>query len=35
MLRSDGQEAWLRSIWQPIKGSDGTLHRFTLCATNL
>lgn len=35
LLRGDGKEAWLRSIWQPIKGSDGTLHRFTLCATNL
>ncbi len=35
LLRADGQEAWLRSIWQPIKGSDGTLHHFTLCATNL
>ena len=35
LVRADGQEAWLRSIWQPIKGSDGTLHHFTLCATNL
>ncbi len=35
LLRADGQEAWLRSIWQPIKGSDGTLRHFTLCATNL
>lgn len=35
LLRADGQEAWLRCIWQPIKGSDGALHYFTLCATNL
>jgi len=35
LLQADGQEAWLRSIWQPITGSDGRLHHFTLCATNL
>ena len=35
LLRADGQEAWLRSIWQPIKSSNGTLLHFTLCATNL
>ncbi|MBE7377071.1 methyl-accepting chemotaxis protein [Pseudomonas lopnurensis] len=35
MLRADGKEAWLRSIWQPIKNSDGTLQQFVLCATNL
>jgi len=35
LLRADGKEAWLRSIWQPIKGSDDTLHHYTLCATNL
>ena len=35
LLRADGAEAWLRSIWQPIKNADGSLRRFTLCANNL
>ncbi|WP_272891760.1 methyl-accepting chemotaxis protein [Stutzerimonas stutzeri] len=30
-----GDEAWLRSIWQPIKAADGSLRHFTLCANNL
>ncbi|MCF7202554.1 methyl-accepting chemotaxis protein [Pseudomonas oligotrophica] len=35
LLCADGREAWLRSIWQPIKGADGSLRYFTLCANNL
>ncbi|MGE6530053.1 methyl-accepting chemotaxis protein [Pseudomonas sp. NPDC077382] len=35
LLQADGTEAWLRSIWQPIKKADGTLCQFTLCASNL
>jgi methyl-accepting chemotaxis protein len=35
LLKANGEEAWLRSIWQPIKGSDGSLHHFALCASNL
>ncbi|QEI04495.1 PAS domain S-box protein [Pigmentiphaga aceris] len=25
LLRSDGKEAWLRAIWQPIRGADGSV----------
>lgn len=35
MLQANGKEAWLRSIWQPIKAADGSLRHFTLCANNL
>ncbi len=35
LLHANGTEAWLRSIWQPIKAADGSLHHFTLCANNL
>ncbi len=35
LLQANGNEAWLRSIWQPIKTADGTLRQFTLCANNL
>ncbi len=35
LLRADGKEAWLRSIWQPIKAADGALLHITLCANNL
>ena len=35
LLKANGEEAWLRSIWQPIKRSDGSLHHFALCASNL
>lgn len=35
LLQANGEEAWLRSIWQPIKASNGSLHHFTLCAANL
>lgn len=35
MLSADGKEAWLRSIWQPIKAANGSLQHFTLCASNL
>ncbi len=34
-MRADGKEAWLRSIWQPIKAADGALLHITLCANNL
>jgi methyl-accepting chemotaxis protein len=35
LLRGDGREAWLRSIWQPIKNHAGNLTGFTLCASDL
>ncbi|MFL9812634.1 PAS domain-containing methyl-accepting chemotaxis protein [Stutzerimonas sp. VN223-3] len=35
LLKANGEEAWLRSIWQPIKRSDGSLQHFALCASNL
>ncbi|MDH1262067.1 PAS domain-containing methyl-accepting chemotaxis protein [Pseudomonas sp. GD03944] len=35
MLRADGEEAWLRSIWQPLKNSKGQVTGFTLCANDL
>ncbi|TLX60956.1 chemotaxis protein [Stutzerimonas nosocomialis] len=35
MLRANGQEAWLRSIWEPIKDSQGRTLKFTLCANDL
>lgn len=35
MLQADGQEAWLRLIWQPIRNADGALIQFTMCASNL
>ncbi|MGA4635141.1 methyl-accepting chemotaxis protein [Pseudomonas solani] len=33
--RGDGQEAWLRCIWQPIRNSHGQIQSFTLCANDL
>ncbi|MBD9482523.1 PAS domain-containing methyl-accepting chemotaxis protein [Pseudomonas sp. PDM14] len=35
LLRADGEEAWLRSIWQPLKNSQGIVQGFTLCANDL
>jgi methyl-accepting chemotaxis protein len=35
LLDAKGEEAWLRSIWQPIVASDGSLIQFVLCASNL
>lgn len=35
LLSANGKEAWLRSIWQPIKASNGSLLNITLCASNL
>ena len=35
MLRGNGEEAWLRSIWQPLKNSKGQATGFTLCANDL
>uniref|UniRef100_UPI0030D79891 methyl-accepting chemotaxis protein n=1 Tax=Pseudomonas sp. EA_35y_Pfl2_R5 TaxID=3088690 RepID=UPI0030D79891 len=35
MLRANGEEAWLRSIWQPLKNSKGQATGFTLCANDL
>ena len=35
LLRGDGDEAWLRSILQPIRSSDGRLKYFTLHSSDL
>jgi methyl-accepting chemotaxis protein len=35
LLRGNGQEAWLRAIWQPVLDSQGQLAFFTLCANDL
>jgi methyl-accepting chemotaxis protein len=35
LLDAKGEEAWLRSIWQPIVASDGSLIQYVLCASNL
>ncbi|MEC5398955.1 methyl-accepting chemotaxis protein [Uliginosibacterium sp. H1] len=35
LLRGDGEEAWLRSILQPVLNSAGKLLRFTLYASDL
>lgn len=35
LLRGDGQEAWLRAIWQPVLDEQGKLNFFTLCANDL
>ncbi|KAF1061151.1 MAG: Biofilm dispersion protein BdlA [Pseudomonas citronellolis] len=35
LLRGDGEEAWLRSILQPIYDSAGVLQRFSLYASDL
>lgn len=35
LLRGDGREAWLRSILQPIRDSEGRILRFSLYASDL
>ena len=35
LLRGNGQEAWLRSILQPIRDSDGRLKRFSMYSSDL
>ncbi|MEK1906240.1 MAG: PAS domain-containing methyl-accepting chemotaxis protein [Pseudomonas sp.] len=35
LLRGNGEEAWLRAIWQPVLNSQGKLAYFTLCANDL
>ncbi|MDD2048523.1 PAS domain-containing methyl-accepting chemotaxis protein [Pseudomonas putida] len=35
LLRGDGEEAWLRSILQPVKNSEGRLKYFTLHSSDL
>jgi methyl-accepting chemotaxis protein len=34
-LRGNGEEAWLRAIWQPVLNAEGKLGYFTLCANDL
>jgi methyl-accepting chemotaxis protein len=35
LLRGNGQEAWLRSILQPVKNSEGRIKYFTLHSSDL
>lgn len=35
LLRGDGEEAWLRSILQPVRSTDGKLKMFTLHSSDL
>ena len=35
LLRGNGEEAWLRAIWQPVLDGQGKLTFFTLCANDL
>ena len=35
LLRSDGSEAWLRAVWQPIVGEDGKVKRVVCFATDV
>nr|WP_137975041.1 PAS domain-containing methyl-accepting chemotaxis protein [Pseudomonas sp. F(2018)] len=35
LLRGNGEEAWLRAIWQPVLNAQGKLSFFTLCANDL
>jgi methyl-accepting chemotaxis protein len=35
LLRGNGDEAWLRSIVQPIRGSDGRIKQFSIFASDL
>ncbi|MER2298470.1 methyl-accepting chemotaxis protein [Pseudomonas promysalinigenes] len=35
LLRGNGQEAWLRSILQPVKSTDGRLRYFTMHSSDL
>jgi methyl-accepting chemotaxis protein len=35
LLRSDGSEAWLRAIWQPLVGEDGKVKRVVCFASDV
>ncbi|MFJ2981662.1 MULTISPECIES: methyl-accepting chemotaxis protein [unclassified Pseudomonas] len=35
LLRGNGEEAWLRSILQPVKGSDGRIKHFSMHSSDL
>jgi methyl-accepting chemotaxis protein len=35
LLRGNGQEAWLRSILQPVKGADGRIRHFSMHSSDL
>ncbi|GLH34288.1 MULTISPECIES: methyl-accepting chemotaxis protein [Pseudomonas] len=35
LLRGNGEEAWLRSILQPVKGSDGRIRHFSMHCSDL
>ncbi|QVW22487.1 PAS domain-containing methyl-accepting chemotaxis protein [Pseudomonas hormoni] len=35
LLRGDGQEAWLRSIVQPVRSSDGRIKQFSIFSSDL
>ncbi|HEN8713948.1 TPA: PAS domain-containing methyl-accepting chemotaxis protein [Pseudomonas putida] len=35
LLRGNGEEAWLRSILQPVKGSDGRIRHFSMHSSDL
>lgn len=35
LMRGNGQEAWLRSIVQPVRGSDGRIKQFSIYSSDL
>ena len=35
LMRGNGQEAWLRSIVQPVRGSDGRIKQFSIFSSDL
>lgn len=35
LLCGNGDDAWLRAIWQPLRNSKGVVEGFTMCANNL
>ncbi|MDB5994078.1 MAG: chemotaxis sensory transducer, Pas/Pac sensor [Pseudomonas sp.] len=35
LIRGDGQEAWLRSIVQPVRSSDGRIKQFSIFSSDL
>lgn len=35
LMRGDGQEAWLRSIVQPVRGPDGRIKHFSIYSSDL
>ena len=35
LMRGNGQEAWLRSILQPVRGSDGRIKHFSIYSSDL